>query len=196
MTVSRGKSHTFLGMELDFSDKGKLHIRQKKHLEDMVKAFPVKIETTDMAATPTSNILLGSSESKLLNEKGREDFHTCVAKGIFIAKRSRPNIQPTISVLSSRVHNPYVQNLEKLVRLCKYLNLTKYLHLVLLIDDKKLIILWYIDASYAMHKDFCSHSGLVTKFSQGSAISSFLKQKLNTHYSMEAELVELKILWP
>ena len=126
-------------------------------------------------------------------------FHTCVEKGIFLVKRSRPDIQPTISVLSSRVHNTSVQDLEKLVRLCKYLNSKKVLHLVLSIDGLKLIKC-YIDASYAVHEDFFLHSGLVTKFGQGSTISASLKQKLNTSSSTEVELVGVDdfmamILW-
>ena len=74
------------------------------------------------------------------------------------------------------------------MRLCKYLNCTKNLHLILSIDDMK-VIKWFIDASYAVHEDFRSHSGLVTKFGQGSAISASLKQKINTRSSTEAELV-------
>ena len=51
------------------------------------------------------------------------------------------------------------------------------------------VIKWFINASYTVHDDFRSHSGLVTKFGQGSAISASLKQKLNTRSSTEAELV-------
>ena len=83
--------------------------------------------------------------------------------------------------------------------LCKYLNSTKDLHLVLSIDDMKLIK-WYIDASYVVHEDFCSHLGLVAKFGHGSTISATLKQKLNTDSLVEAELVGVDgfmavILW-
>ena len=44
VTVSRGKKHTFLGMDLDFSDKGKLHISQLNHVSDMISACPIKIQ--------------------------------------------------------------------------------------------------------------------------------------------------------
>ena len=62
------------------------------------------------------------------------------------------------------------------------------------------IIKWYIDASYVVYEDFCSYSGLVTEFDLGSAISSSLKQKLNTRSSKEVELVRVDdfmamILW-
>ena len=57
-----------------------------KHVEDMINACPVKIEKAATAATPAGNNLLSREEIKLLNEKGREAFHTCVAKGIFMEK--------------------------------------------------------------------------------------------------------------
>ena len=101
VTVSRGKKHTFLGMDLDFSDKGKLHMSQLKHVDDMISACPLKIQKDETAPT------LSRGESSLLNKEGREAFHTCVAKGIYISKRSRPDIQPTISVLSGRVTGSY-----------------------------------------------------------------------------------------
>ena len=197
--MSRGKKHTFLGQEFDFSEKGKVKIKQTLHVEDMIASCPVQIKKDAVATTPAGNNLLQRGDSTLLSDKGREAFHTCVAKGIFMGKRSRPDIQPTISVLSGRVRQPTKQDLEKLVRLCKYLQCTKDLHLILSIDDMK-IIKWYIDASYAVHEDFRSHSGLVTKFGQGSAISASLKQKINTRSSTEAELVGVDdfmgmILW-
>lgn len=113
-----------------------------------------------------------------------------MAKGVFIEKRLRTDIQRTISVLSSQFHNPTVTDLETLVRLCKYLNLMVDLHLVVPIDDMKVIKL-YIYASYAVNEDVCSKLGLVTTFGKGSAISSSLKQKLNMCSSTKDELVRV-----
>ena len=96
----------FLGMDLDFTEKGKLHLRQLKRVEDMISACPIKIEKDGTAPTPAGNNLLSRRESSFLNKEGREAFHTCVTKGMFIAKRSLPDIQPTISVLSGRVREP------------------------------------------------------------------------------------------
>ena len=58
-----------------------------------------------------------------------------------------------------------------------------------------------MDASFAVHPDFRSHTGAVMKLgNDGAAISSSSKQKLNTRSSCEAELVgaddiSTKILW-
>ena len=62
-------------------------------------------------------------------------------------------------------------------------------------------IKWYVDASFAVHPDFRSHTGAVMKMGKhGAVISMSAKQKLNTRSSCEAELVgaddaATKILW-
>jgi hypothetical protein len=63
-------------------------------------------------------------------------------------------------------------------------------------------IKWYMDASFAVHPDFKSHTGATMSFEDGSgAVQSISrKQKLNTKSSTEAELVgvddmSIMILW-
>ena len=47
----------------------------------------------------------------------------------------------------------------------------------------------YADASFAVHKDFKSHTGGVMSLGHGAVISHSNKQKLNTKSSTEAKLV-------
>jgi hypothetical protein len=48
---------------------------------------------------------------------------------------------------------------------------------------------WWIDASFAVHRDMKSHSGLTMLMGKGSIISSSTRQKMDTKSSTEAELV-------
>ena len=50
---------------------------------------------------------------------------------------------------------------------------------------------WFIDASFAVHPDFRSHTGAVMRFGGGlgSPINVSLEQKLNTDSSTTSELV-------
>ena len=48
---------------------------------------------------------------------------------------------------------------------------------------------WYVDASFAVHPDFRSHTGAVMTLGEGSIIAINKKQKLNTRSSTEAELL-------
>ena len=59
---------------------------------------------------------------------------------------------------------------------------------------------WYADASFAVHPDMKSHTGITMTMGEGAVMSSSRKQKLNTRSSTEAELVACddamtQVLW-
>ena len=88
---------------------------------------------------------------------------------------------------------------EKLICLLRYLNGTQETKLVLS-AEKLSVIKWFVDAAFAVHTDFKSHTGAVMTFGQGAVQSLSRKQKLNTKSSTDAELVgaddaAVMILW-
>ena len=81
----------------------------------------------------------------------------------------------------------------------KFLNGTRTDKLKLSIEDLS-IIKWFVDASFAVHPDFKSHTGGMMTMGKGAIISQSRKQKLNTKSSTEAEVVAVDdistmILW-
>jgi len=197
--VHRGKVHDYLGMNLDFSEKGKVKIDMKSYVKDMIEEYPVQLSETDVAKTPATVDLLEVGEEPPLDKVKKESFHTIVAKGLFLSKRARPDIQPTIAVLCTRVKAPNGSDWKKLDRLLRYLNGTRDKKLILSAENLH-VLKWYVDASYAVHPDFKSHTGGVLTLGQGAVISSSSKQKLNTDSSTNAELVgahdmSVLILW-
>ena len=126
----------------------------------------------------------------MLCKEEKEIFHSVTAKCIFVSNRTRPDILPTVSVLSGRVQAPNRDDWEKGRRLIKYLQGTRDLHLVLKYDGLALAK-WYVDAAFAVHDDFKSQSGgvLFLGNSGGGMASGSQKQRLNTRSSTEAELV-------
>jgi hypothetical protein len=61
-------------------------------------------------------------------------------------------------------------------------------------------IKWHVDASFAVHKDYKSHTGATMTLGEGVLSSVSTKQKVMSRSSTEAELVGLddvisKILW-
>ena len=83
----------------------------------------------------------------------------------------------------------------------RYLNGTSKLRLVLSAGNLH-CIKWYVDASFAVHPDFKSHTGAAMHFEDGmGAVQSVSrKQKLNTQSITESELVgaddmSVMILW-
>jgi hypothetical protein len=103
VAIHQGKIHDYLGMEIDFSEKGKVKIGMTEYVESMLEVFPEKIKSTDTAVTPASDGLFNEGQGNSLNEERADAYHKMVAKALFLCKRARPDIQPTIAVLCTRV---------------------------------------------------------------------------------------------
>jgi hypothetical protein len=66
--------------------------------------------------------------------------------------------------------------------------------------DGTCVIKWHINASFAVHNDFKSHTGGVMTMDQGAIQTISIKQKMNTRSSTEEELVSVddiiaKVMW-
>jgi hypothetical protein len=195
--ATRGKVHEYLAMKLDYSEKGVIKVNMVDYVKAMVNDFPEGISKSNYPWN--ENLFKIDDKSPLLNKEKRELFHTFVAKGLFLCKRARPDIQPAIALLATRVQSPNEQDWSKLLKLLAYLNYTSEEVLILQIDNSH-CIKWYVDAAFAVHHDKKSHTGANMTLGNGSIYSTSPKQKVNTRSSTEAELVSLddvisKILW-
>ena len=194
--ATRGDTHEYLGMTFDFKD-GKLIISMHDYIKDMLEEFPIKFGKDARVATPANSNLFKEDNSKKLDQEKRELFHRMVAKGLFLTKRARPDILPTISVLCTRVKAPGQVDWQTLVRLMKYLHYTSNDKLILKAGDLS-VVEWYVDAAFAVHPDFKSHTGGVMKFKNGlgSIQNISTKQKLNANSSTVAELIGVDDVMP
>ena len=88
---------------------------------------------------------------------------------------------------------------KKLERVMKYKQGTIGLPLIFSID-KSGNIKWYVDATFAVHKDMRSHTGSFMTMGTGGDYVQSIKQKLNTNSSTEADLFGLddvltQVIW-
>ena len=79
MAIHRGKKHDYLGMELDFGEKGKVKIGMTEYVANMLEVFPEKLKSTDTAVSPASNGLFNEGQGKKLNEERADAYHMMVA---------------------------------------------------------------------------------------------------------------------
>jgi hypothetical protein len=187
MTVTRGKKHVFLGMEIEYLENGTASIDMSEYLREGIQEFPEVINSS--AATPARRDMYEIDEkSKLLDPKRSAIFHSIVAKNLYVSHRGRLDVQLPIAFLCTRVSCSTEQDWKKLRRVLEYLNGT--------LDDKRYIgadsllqMKTWVDASYAVHADMKSHTGGVVSFGTGALMGKSSKQKLNTKSSTEAELV-------
>jgi hypothetical protein len=186
-------------MELDYQKQGELKIKMMKYVKNMLNDFPVKLGKKDVAKTPAGDNLFNLGTGAKLDTKRLEIFHAFIAKGLFLCKRARPDIQQAILVLCMRVRDLNQADWEKLMRVMKYLNGTKGENLTLSADGLR-VFKWYVDACFAVHQDFKSHTGAMMTLGKGAMQSIVRKQKMDVQSSTEGKLVAFDkaatmILW-
>jgi hypothetical protein len=187
MSVTRGKKHVFLGMEICFRDDGTASICMKDYVKEAISEFEEPISR--VAATPAKRDLFEIPETgDLLDNDQGARFHSVAAKLLYVSKRGRLDIQLTVAFLCTRVSCSTKADWAKLKRLLEYLNGSLDEFRVIGADDLEKMMTW-VDASYAVHRDMKSHTGGVVSFGTGAIMSKSSKQKLNTKSSTEAELV-------
>ena len=198
VTAVRGKRHDYLGVNLDFSEKGKLKVDMIYYIERMMKEFQHDVKESTRA--PWSDKLFKvSTSAEKLDEERKSEFHTFVMKAMFLCKRARPDILPAVCFLSTRTSEPDESDWNKLLKMMGFLKGTVNDVLTLEADDTQTMS-WYIDAAFAVHHDMKSHTGMIFTLGKGALISSSIKQKVNSRSSTEAELNATddmigKIIW-
>ena len=187
---SRGKKHDYLAMMLDYSTPGVVKIDMANYITKVLDEFAFGKEIGEAGAkTPAAEHLFKTNdECQKLPPDKKEEFHTTVAKLLFLCCPARPEINCAVSFLCSRVQWSNEDDWKKLLRVLRYLRSTKNLTLTIRCDDL-LNPKWWADAAFAVHPDMKSHTGGVLMLGAGAVQSISKKQKLNTKSSTEAELV-------
>jgi hypothetical protein len=67
---------------------------------------------------------------------------------------------------------------------------------LILSSDGSGVLMWYVNASFAVHPNMRSHTGGVFTMGRDFPINSSTKQKLNTQSSTESELVAVDDMMP
>jgi hypothetical protein len=186
ISVQRGDHLEYLGMAVDIDRSGQIRLRTQGKLEQIITDGKI----SGNVATPSKPNLFNIDEhSPLLSKAKAKTFYSVVAKLMWIATRTRPDILVTVSALSSRTSNPNEDDFEKLLHLLKYINGTVDLPLIL--RPTSINVSLYADASFGSHpQSFKSHSGPVCCIGgTGPVYFKSSKQHLNAKSSTEAELI-------
>ena len=192
----RGNKHSYLGMTFDFTCEGEVKITMEGYTESILSFYEVQ-GTVNTPALPN---LFEIIDSPPLDGGEKAKFHSIVAKLLYLAKRTRPDILTTIAFLATRVKSPTENDWKRINRVLKYLNGTSRLGIRLQPGDEALEIRAYADASYGVHADGKSHSGLCIALGNGPVFVKSSKQKIVSKSSTEAELISLsdgcsQIIW-
>ena len=141
------------------------------------------------------NLFVVNEDCEKLSEAASADFHTIVAKTLYVTKRARPDTCLAIAFLTTRVRAPDTDDWDKLCHLMEYLRGDRDQPLILGADNNRLLM-WYVDASFAVHPNMHGHTGGGLTLGRGFPILVSRKQKLNTRSSTESELVGVDDMMP
>jgi hypothetical protein len=194
LVVERGKNLNFLGMEIGFLDKGKLKLGLVQYISGMIEELeealaPYSENLDRNYPHPAAKWLFTvKTDTEKLDDAKADIFTKFVAKLIWVMKRARPDVEPTVSFLSTRVKAPDKDDWHKFKRLMCWIKKTKTDVRIIGADDLlKMIVM--IDSAHAVHDDMRGHTGGVTSFGTGIVDEKSSKQKMNTRSSTETEHV-------
>lgn len=185
--VHDGPVFSYLGLTWDFSVPGEVKVTADGYTEELLKWA----EVTGTAQSPAANHLFDIRDTDKLAPDKAEWFHSAVAKLLYLSKRTRPDILLPVSFLTTRVLEPNTDDWGKLQRVFRYLNSTPELGVILRPDHSGKTLEAFIDASYGVHEDGKSHTGMMISLGAGPFLVKSSKQKIVTKSSTEAELVAL-----
>jgi hypothetical protein len=213
MKVRRGKVHDYVGMRMDYTTKGEVHLTMPKHIEDVLATFNnsrskvehgfvevKKVTQSKSQRTPApTDIFVVNEECEKLDKEGQEIFHCIVAKMIYIWKRVKPDCGVSMSFLTKRVKSPDLDDWRKLVHLMEHVKADGDRPLILS-GDSSGTLTWYVDAAFAVHANGRSHTGGGLMWNKGFIISKSASQRLTTRSSTEGKIVAVDncmslILW-
>ena len=114
LSISRGKVHDYLGMNLDFRVEGEVRIDMEHYIDMMLHDAPE--DMNGVSNTPAAAHLFKTNlvDPKLLDDKKKKMFVHLVMQGLYLSQHGRPDIRTAISFLCGRLHNPDEDDYKKL----------------------------------------------------------------------------------
>ena len=179
------KDMSYLGMHVSMIDDRAV-VSMRAYLDGVLEEAAV----TGRAASPATSSLFAEGAGQKLGRKEAANFHSVVAKLLYLSIRVRPDILLSIAYLTTRVKGPTIGDQQKLNRVLKYLAHTRDQDLQLKIGEQ-LRVRSFIDASFATHEDGKGHTGVVVQLGGATVLCRSTKQRIVTKDSTESELVGL-----
>jgi hypothetical protein len=193
-------------MTLDFATLKIAKVTMLEYVDEIVGSWDKACSELDdgykavsgckrIATAAPDNLFKVDEDAVKLDQVRAKAFHNITAKGIYVTKRARPDISLSIAFLTTRVKEPDIDDWCKLCHLVEYLRSKHELPLILAANGTGVLI-WYVDALFAVHPDVRGHTGGAMTMGTGFPLDKLTKHKLNTRSSTESEIVAVDNLFP
>ena len=177
---------SFLGMNLRVLDNLDVYATQPGYANKICSLAGI----SSTAASPSTAELYSAEDSNDQDYSSRSpQFKSLLMSAMFLATRTRPDILKECVHLASSSLNPGPVAFRKLQRVFQYILGTRDLGVTFGSTSTRLAL--YCDASYAVHQNGRSHTGIIITMEgySGPIVTKSHRQRLVTLSSTEAELV-------
>jgi hypothetical protein len=123
----------------------------------------------------TDDLFEVNTNLERLSDDMAKKFRSRVAKLLYMALRTRPDILVALPFLSTGVTKSTAQDWSKLKRVMMYVNTSPDLGVILRVDGG-LQVMAHVDASFAVHPDMKGQSGAVITLGAGPVSVASRKQ--------------------
>jgi hypothetical protein len=185
--VESGNQLSYLNIRFNFNPNGELVLDMTQYKKNLVEGL---VLPTNVMLPGTTKLMERTDDSPLLNDEEQTFFHQYVAKVLYLATHMHGELSFYVNILAQRTAQPTSQDLQHLLTLLGYIKTIVYDTLTLDASHYSHPVV-YIDASYAVNRDYKSQAGACMFFGTGSLFCRSNKETINVKSSTEAELVAL-----
>lgn len=154
--VTSRPANSYLGMMFEHDKEGReVRVSQKAYWEQALEKYG--LTGLRVATSPAADDLF--EDSTKTEPVCAKTYQSMVMTAQYGAAFTRPDLRLAVAWLATKCQAPTEGDMEKLLRVYAYVKGT--LDLPLVLKPKDLQLTMYADASFAVHKDMKSHSGIV-----------------------------------
>ena len=176
-----------LGVSIRLNEDRSLHLSQPAYVSEILELYP----PPKTYSTPCDENFFHKKpmEGEMSEPVTIHEYLSKLMKIMYLATRTRPDLLPVMSGLSTKMKSPVKADLQVLERVVGYIKYTR--HFGMHIRVTSMILSVYADAGHGQHLDLRSHTGIQLYLGELEfmVLSKSYKQKQVAKSSTEAELI-------
>ena len=113
LSVTRRKSHEYLGMTLDFRKEGSVSFTQHDAIKTFWSSLPDDVRGKHKSVPAPENLFKLDPKSTKLDVKLKDEHNTTTAKYLYFSQKSRSDLQLATEFHCTRIKDPTQQDVTK-----------------------------------------------------------------------------------